>query len=129
MAQNYTISRLQTSELHELIHFVVEQNYSHHSSQTDKGAIEEDTLSLVDEERMICCNGSLTYVARSLSGQMIGSIRTCHWDRKATLPMQKIFDINPMEVIEPLRTFSFGMSDDLQWIPIAAYPQLSYSSI
>ena len=75
---NYTISRLQTSELHELIHFVVEQNYSHHSPKTDKGTIEEETLSLVDEERMICSDNSLTYVARSRLGQIRHG---ADWDR------------------------------------------------
>ena len=104
---NYTISRLQTSELHELIHFVVEQNYSHHSPKTDKGTIEEETLSLVDEERMICSDNSLTYVARSRLGQIIGSIRSCRWDRKATLPMLKIFNINPAEIIEPSEDVQF----------------------
>jgi hypothetical protein len=114
METNYTISRLQTTELHELIHFVVEQNYSHHSSETNTGTIDEETSSLVDEERMICSDNSLTYVARSLSGQMIGSIRTCRWDRKATLPMQKILTLTLRKSLNLQRMFSFGMSGDLQ---------------
>lgn len=118
---NYTISRLQTSELHELIHFVVEQNYSHHSPKTDTVAIEEETSSLVDEERMICSDNSLTYVARSQSGQIIGSIRTCRWNRKATLPMQKIFDINPAEVIES--------SEEVQFWHVGRFAVNSYCGI
>ncbi|MBR5716587.1 MAG: hypothetical protein IKX59_08365 [Bacteroidales bacterium] len=118
---NYTITRLQASELHELIHFVVEQNYSHHSSKTNKGAIEEETMSLIEEEQMISSDISLTYVARSLSGQIIGCIRTCRWDRKVTLPMQKIFNINPAEIIES--------SDDVQFWHVGRFAVDSYCGI
>ncbi len=118
---SYTISRLQTSELHELIHFVVEQNYSHHSPKIDTVAIEEETLSLVNEELKICSDNSLTYVARSQSGQIIGSIRTCRWNRKATLPMQKIFDINPAEVIES--------SEEVQFWHVGRFAVNSYCGI
>lgn len=98
MKQRYFISRHQSTELSEVIEFVIDQNNKHHKKNQEKAVPIEEVNLLVKEEASISDEDSRIYVARNQSGKIIGSIRTCRWNRKGQLPMQKLFGIDPQEI-------------------------------
>lgn len=98
MKQKYTIGRFQSTELAEVIEFVIDQNNKHHKKTQEKSISRKEVEHLVNEESSISDEKSRIYVARNQSGRIIGSIRTCQWNRKGRLPMQKLFGINPLEI-------------------------------
>lgn len=98
MKQRYTISRFRSTELAEVIEFVIDQNNKHHKKTQEKSISRKEVEHLVNEEVSISGEESRIYVARNQSGRIIGSIRTCQWNRKGRLPMQKLFGINPQEI-------------------------------
>ena len=97
MKHRYFISRHQSTELSEVIEFVIDQNNKHHKKNQEKEVPIEEVNLLVKEEASISDEDSRIYVARNQNGRIIGSIRTCRWNRKGQLPMQKLFGIDPQE--------------------------------
>jgi len=87
MKQDYTISRFRSTELAEVIEFVLDQNNKHHKKTLDDSFFRMEVENLVKEESSISNEESCIYVARNQSGKIIGSIRTCQWNRKGRLPM------------------------------------------
>lgn len=77
MKQRYTISRFRSTELAEVIEFVIDQNNKHHKKTQEKSISRKEVEHLVYEESSISDEQSRIYVARSQSGRIIGSIRTC----------------------------------------------------
>lgn len=98
MKQKYTISRFQSTELAEVIEFVIDQNNKHHKKTQEDSISRKEVEHLVHEEASISDEKSRIYIARNQSGRIIGSIRTCQWNRKGRLPMQKLFGINPQTI-------------------------------
>ena len=92
------LERLRTNEIKNLSEFVVRENFKHHTSNILPTGYENDVMEIYLEE-MNYINDSEIFVTRDSSGNILGSIRVLKWDYVSTLPLQKIFDINPLSVI------------------------------
>ncbi|SHH77184.1 hypothetical protein [Flavobacterium defluvii] len=92
--QNY-LERLELNQLTELAKFVVEENFNHHCEDVSVNEIITDTQEVYDEE-LNYFKDSEIFVAKDFSGNIQGSIRVIKWDYKTKLPLQKIFDIDPL---------------------------------
>lgn len=97
ITQNY-LERLELNQLTELAKFVVEENFNHHCENVSANEILSDTQEVYDEE-LNYFKDSEIFVAKDFSGDIQGSIRVIKWDYKATLPIQKIFNIDPLTVL------------------------------
>ncbi|WP_165830099.1 hypothetical protein [Flavobacterium hydrophilum] len=97
MIQSY-LERLELDQLTELAKFVVEENFSHHCENVTTKELITDTQEVYDEELNYFKNSEI-FVAKDFSGNIQGSIRVIKWDYKAKLPLQKIFNIDPLTVL------------------------------
>jgi len=97
ITQNY-LERLELDQLTELAKFVVEENFSHHCEDVTTQELANDTQDVYDEE-LNYFKDSEIFVAKDFSGNIQGSIRVIKWDYKMRLPLQKIFDIDPLSVL------------------------------
>ncbi|SDX54564.1 hypothetical protein [Hymenobacter psychrophilus] len=98
ITQNH-LGQLELGLLSELAAFVVGENFSHHSALCPKVDVQRDVQNICCEEMHHLKNSSF-YIARDASGVIQGSIRLTKWDYKAELPLQKIFDINPIDTLD-----------------------------
>jgi hypothetical protein len=98
ITQNY-LGQLELGLLSELAAFVVGENFSHHSVSCPEVDVQRDVQNIYCEELHHLKNSSF-YIARDSSGTIQGSIRLTKWDYKAELPLQKIFDINPIDTLD-----------------------------
>ncbi|QOG01215.1 hypothetical protein [Flavobacterium sp. MDT1-60] len=94
ITQNY-LERLELNQLTELAKFVVEENFNHHCENVSAQEIISDTQEVYDEE-LNYFKDSEIFVAKDFSGNIQGSIRVIKWDYKTKLPLQKIFNIDPL---------------------------------
>ncbi len=62
---------------------------------------------MFEEEEYLYDNKSHIYIARDSFGNMIGCIRSFHWDKRKTLPIEKIYGINPLNAIHRENKYSF----------------------
>lgn len=92
--------------LRELAEFVVKENYKHHVGDFFYESI-KDEIDSVYQEELQYIDSSTIFVVRNEVGKIIGSIRVFKWDRKKTLPMQKIFGINPLMFIHSENDYSY----------------------
>ena len=69
--------------------------------------VNEDIKSVFEEEEYLYDNKSHIYIARDSFGNMIGCIRSFHWDKHKTLPIEKIYGINPLNAIHRESKYSF----------------------
>jgi hypothetical protein len=97
ITQNY-LERLELDQLTELAKFVVEENFSHHCEDVTTEELINDTQEVYDEE-LNYFKDSEIFVAKDFSGNIQGSIRVIKWDYKISLPIQKIFNIDPLSVL------------------------------
>ena len=103
----YNIWQLTGKEcLRELAEFVVKENYKHHVGDFFYESI-KDEIDSVYQEELQYIDSSMIFVVRNKAGKIIGSIRVFKWDRKKTLPMQKIFGINPLMIIHSENDYSY----------------------
>lgn len=103
----YNIWQLTGKEcLRELAEFVVKENYKHHVGDFSYESI-KDEIDSVYQEELQYIDSSTIFVVRNKAGKVIGSIRVFKWDRKKTLPMQKIFGINPLMTIHSESDYSY----------------------
>ncbi|GAA4043504.1 hypothetical protein GCM10022409_31890 [Hymenobacter glaciei] len=98
ITQNY-LGQLELGLLSELAAFVVQENFSHHSVSCPEVEVQRDVHNIYCEELHHLENSSF-YIARDSFGTIQGSIRLTKWDYKAELPLQKIFDINPIDTLD-----------------------------
>ncbi|MFH6991513.1 hypothetical protein [Flavobacterium sp. FlaQc-48] len=96
--QNY-LERLELNQLNELAKFVVEENFNHHCENVNTNELIADTQEVYDEE-LNYFKDSEIFVAKDFSGSIQGSIRVIQWDYKTKLPLQKIFNIDPLSVFD-----------------------------
>ena len=96
--QNY-LERLELNQLTELAKFVVEENFNHHCENVSTEKVNTDTQEVYNEE-LNYFKDSEIFVAKDFSGNIQGSIRVIKWDYEMNLPLQKIFDINPLSVLD-----------------------------
>ena len=96
--EKYTIWQIGTENLYELADFVVRENYKHHVGHYTSEDIQNE-IALVYQEELLYADTSIVFLVRDLEGRTIGSIRIFKWDRHQTLPIQKLFGINPLTSI------------------------------
>lgn len=105
--KEYEIFMADKSCLNEIANFVVRENYSHHLSSFTEKEVNEDIKSVLEEEEYLYDNKSQIYIARDSFGNMIGCIRSFHWDKRKILPIEKIYGINPLNAIHRESKYSF----------------------
>lgn len=96
--KDYTIFRADVDILHDVARFVVTENYNHHSSGVYPETIKKEIDEIYKEE-LSYTNGSECFVVRDNENNLIGCIRVFKWDTHILLPMQKIFHVSPLEII------------------------------
>ncbi len=96
--KDFTVYEADNSVLWELAQFVVKENISHHTSKDSdiKGKIQELVYKVYKEETELA-DRSKIFIVRNNTGDMVGSIRSTLWDRKAKLPMETLFGFNPLD--------------------------------
>ncbi len=105
ITQSY-INQLELDQLTELAKFVVEENFSHHCEETVTSVqLQNDIKEICTEESGYFKNSEI-FVVKDPLGSIQGSIRVLKWDYKATLPIQKLFNINPLDVTYTQRVSS-----------------------
>lgn len=97
LTKNY-LEKLNANEIKKLSEFVVVENFKHHTNNILPKEYQEDVKSICEEE-MHYLNNSEIYVSKNDSGDILGSIRVLKWNFIDVLPIQKIFGINPLNVI------------------------------
>ena len=97
--KDYAIFMADKSCLNEIANFVVRENYSHHMSSFTEEKINEDIKSVLEEEKYLYDDKSHIYIARDAFGNIVGCIRSFHWDKHKILPIEKIYGINPLDVV------------------------------
>lgn len=98
ITQSY-LERLELDQLTELAKFVVEENFSHHCENVTTKELVNDTQEVYDEELNYFKNSEI-FVAKDFYGNIQGSIRVIKWDYKVRLPIQKIFNIDPLTALD-----------------------------
>lgn len=96
--ENYFIEPLKYSEIERLARFIVNENYVHHKE--GNFTLEENVSEIksIYEEEILFFKNSNAYLAKDSNGNIIGSIRVFKWNSVDVLPMQKIFQINPLKL-------------------------------
>lgn len=98
LTKNY-LERLGQHQLSELAEFIVSENFSHHANDVKPSEYRNDIKSIYKEEINYFKNSQI-YVAKDYIGSIIGSIRVLKWNYMDILPLQKIFGINPLMVVQ-----------------------------
>lgn len=101
---DYALYESDNDVLYELADFVVRENYRHHDN--DSIPPTDEIENVCNEERRLI-NLSRVLIARNKEGHIIGSIRVTRWDKKITLPLERLFGINPLDldINEKITTF------------------------
>lgn len=105
--KDYAIFLADKTSLLEIARFVVNENYSHHMSSFKEEDINKDIKSVLEEEEYLYDDKSHIYIARDFSGKMIGCIRSFHWDKHKTLPIEKIYGINPLHAVHEEAKYNY----------------------
>ena len=105
-AENYSVYEATEECLAELSEFVVTENFKHHSSDYSCVNYEREIREVLAEERGYR-DHSRIFLARDNKGNLVGSIRVFKWDRKEKLPIEKIFNICPLNSIGNHPSYSF----------------------
>lgn len=90
----YHLERLHIDQLLELAKFVVTENFKHHKNLSNPLDYRKE-VSYVFEEELNYFESAQVFICRDFNGSIIGSIRVLKWNYLDTLPIQKIFNINP----------------------------------
>jgi len=98
ITQSY-LGQLELNLLTDLAKFVVEENFNHHCENAQSIELQNDVADICHDELKYSKN-SKYFVAKDSSGNIQGSIRIIKWDYKTTLPIQKIFNINPLDTLD-----------------------------
>jgi hypothetical protein len=105
ITQSY-LNQLELEQLSELAKFVVEENFNHHSdSVMPEMQLQNDVKEVYNEELSYFKNSEI-FVVKDPEGSIQGSIRVIKWDYKTTLPIQKLFNINPLGISYPQKVSS-----------------------
>ena len=97
-SESYSIFRVDSEYLRNVAEFVVKVNYSHHTGNVYPANLEEEIDLIYAEEQKYAATSQI-FLAENNDGEMIGCIRVTKWDMMNDLPIQKIFNINPLEHI------------------------------
>lgn len=97
LTKNY-LEKLPKCHLFDLAEFVVTENFKHHSNNNLPKNYMEDVNSIYKEELRFYDNSEV-FVTKDNTGSISGAIRVLKWNFIDVLPIQKIFDINPLLAI------------------------------
>jgi hypothetical protein len=97
LTKNY-LEKLQENQLLDLAKFVVTENFKHHSKNCLPIEYQKDVNSIYREELDFYKNSDI-YTSKNPSGSILGAIRVLKWNFTDVLPLQNIFGINPLLVI------------------------------
>ncbi|WP_299677174.1 hypothetical protein [uncultured Dokdonia sp.] len=97
LTKNY-LEKLNANQILDLAQFVVTENFKHHSENILPEDYKKDINSIKKEELNYFKNSQI-FVAKDYSGSILGAIRVLRWNYTDTLPIQKIFGINPLLAI------------------------------
>lgn len=81
----------------KLAQFVINENYSHHRKINQFS--ESKTEALYNEE-VLYRNHSTVYALQDDNCNFVGTIRVLKWNYRDILPIEKIFSINPLHILE-----------------------------
>ncbi|WP_018676035.1 hypothetical protein [Riemerella columbina] len=79
------------------IDFVVRENYKYHHFSCDHDIMKTEINEIHNEEQSY--EGKKTFVFTDDKGNINGTIRVLKWNYKDILPIQKIFKINPVDLM------------------------------
>ena len=91
----YRIFAVDDADMMALARFVAEENRKHHCKQIVMDMTEVE--SIYAEEKAY--PNSYIYIAKDNADKVVGTIRTFKWDKKTTLPIEKMFGVNPIRCI------------------------------
>jgi len=97
LLKNY-LEKLQKNQLLDLAEFVVTENFKHHSNNNYPKDYKDDVNAIYKEE-LNYYKASDIFTVKDYLGFILGSIRVLKWNYTDVLPLQKIFGINPLLVI------------------------------
>lgn len=97
MMKKYPLG-LHPNEIFNVVKFIVSENFKHHSPYISQQHYSTEINSVYDEE-LTYCQDSQVIVERDESGSILGSIRVLKWNFVDPLPIQKIFNINPLNYV------------------------------
>lgn len=102
----YAIFQVGIERIHEIVEFVVTQNYKHHLSESIPDKARLDVENIYSEELSYYSDSSY-FIVQNKKGKMVGCIRVFRWDKQIPTPMQKIFHISPLEKVGDTPNSSF----------------------
>lgn len=102
---NYRIFKVDSDYLYKVAEFVVKANYSHHTGNIFPSKLKEE-IDAVYQEELMYISSSQVFLVENDKGKMIGCIRVMKWNMVNELPIQKIFNINPLERIHDFKSIS-----------------------
>ncbi|UZT97107.1 hypothetical protein ODZ84_18170 [Chryseobacterium fluminis] len=94
----FNFCSLSNKDLRELSEFVVTENFNHHENDTDAEQFRAEVDDIYQEEKSF--NNSKIFVSRDSDQKINGSIRVLKWNRTDVLPLEKLFSINPQDIIK-----------------------------
>ncbi|MBL4605355.1 MAG: hypothetical protein JKY02_06790 [Flavobacteriaceae bacterium] len=97
LKKNY-LEKIHANQIYDLAKFVVSENLKHHSNNNISKDYKDDINSIYKEELTFYEN-SEGFTAKDYFGFILGTIRVLKWNYIDVLPLQKIFGINPLLVI------------------------------
>jgi hypothetical protein len=97
--ENFSIYEVSKDFLFDIAKFVVRVNYKKHKGYDFITKVSEKEIESVYQEELSFADNSLIYIAENNKQQTIGCIRVIKWDKKSILPIEKIFNMNPLNYI------------------------------
>jgi hypothetical protein len=96
LAKDFYFIKLTKDQLPELLEFYLYEIYEHFNFTDYTSEFAENELAHLMEEDLSFFKNSIYYVLREhRTDKIVASIKTTYWDRVTTLPIQKLFSINP----------------------------------
>lgn len=97
LTRNY-LERLPKNQLMDLAEFVVTENFKHHSNNKLPENYKYDVSSIYKEELNYYENSEI-FTTKDYTRTILRAIRLLKWNYTDVLPLQKIFGINPLLVL------------------------------
>lgn len=104
--KDYDIISTDSDCLYDMATFVVNENYSHHSSFGIPSYVKQEINDIYQEE-LAFASSSRYYIVYDNNKRIVGSIRVFKWDCNKVIPMQVIFNVSPYEKIESSASAAF----------------------
>ena len=96
--EDFNFYSLSNKDLYELAEFVVTENFNHHEDFSDVNQFKTEVDDIYHEEKSF--KKSKIFVSRDNESKISGSIRVVKWNHKDVLPIEKLFNINPQDIIK-----------------------------